>query len=109
MVWLNSLGLDLNSSIYKLCVLEKVIHLSVCQLPHLYDADNVPRISSCFEPVTPDKALVNVSKSLLLVLVTQLRAFKRLMSCFCLEGPRLGTAGQPQCVWTTQLPNSWSP
>lgn len=29
MVWLNSLGLDLNSSIYKLCVLEKVIQ-SLC-------------------------------------------------------------------------------
>lgn len=35
------------------------------------------------------KHLVNVSKWLLLVLVTQLCAFKRLMSCFCLEGPRL--------------------
>lgn len=62
MVWLNSLGLDLNSSIYKLCVLEKVIHLSVCQLPHLYDGDNVPRI-----PSLRIKHLVNVSKWLLLV------------------------------------------
>lgn len=53
MVWLNYLGWDIQSNIYKLCVLEEVIHLSGWQWSLNPDGNNNPRISAQFEPVVP--------------------------------------------------------